>query len=204
MVFYEIYKVVSSVTYTLSFTTGAALIYESVIVADLYVELQNWLKVRAKLMAENSFQSRTESTLKKLYGEISRRLKHLTDDQLNLLAMGTDEQKKALVWLAICRQYQFIHDFTIEVLIPQYEAAHFLLTYEDYDAFFNAKAEWHDNLDSASRQTKSKARQVIFKMLKECGLINDGNELIYQKLDEHLFQVIGKASDDLRLYPGNS
>ena len=53
MVFYEIYKVVSSVTYTLSFTTGAALIYESVIVADLYVELQNWLKVRAKLMAEN-------------------------------------------------------------------------------------------------------------------------------------------------------
>ena len=204
MVFYEIYKVVSSVTYTLSFTTGAALIYESVIVADLYVELQNWLKVRAKLMAENSFQSRTESTLKKLYGEISRRLKHLTDDQLNLLAMGTDEQKQALVWLAICRQYQFIHDFTIEVIIPQYEAAHFLLTYEDYDAFFNAKAEWHDNLDSASRQTKSKARQVIFKMLKECGLINDGNELIYQKLDEHLFQVIGKASDDLRLYPGNS
>ena len=194
----------SSAKYTLSFTTGAALIYESVIVADLYAELQNWPKVRSKLMAENSFQSRTESTLKKLYGEISRRLKHLTDDQLNLLAMGTDEQKQALVWLAICRQYQFIYDFTIEVIIPQYEAAHFLLTHADYDAFFNTKAEWHDNFDSASRQTKSKARQVIFKMLKECGLINDGNELIYQKLDEHLCQVIGKASDDLRLYPGNS
>jgi len=146
---------VSSAKYTLSFTTGAALIYESVIVADLYAELQN-------------------------------------------------EQKQALVWLAICRQYQFIYDFTIEVIIPQYEAAHFLLTHADYDAFFNTKAEWYDNLDSASRQTKSKARQVIFKMLKECGLISDDNELIYQKLDEHLCQVIGKASDDLRLYPGNS
>lgn len=194
----------SRAKYTLSFTTGAALIHESVLVAGIYTELRSWPKVRAKLMAENSFQSRTENTLKKLYGETSRRLKYLTDDQLTLLAIGTDEQKKALVWLAICRQYQFIYDFTIEVIIPQYEAAHFLLAYEDYDAFFNAKAEWHDNLDSASRQTKSKARQVVFKMLKECGLISAENELIYQKLDEHLCQVIGKASDDLRLYPGNS
>lgn len=189
--------------YTLSFTTGAALIHESAIVAGIYAELQSWPEVRAKLMAENSFQSRTESTLKKLYGEVSKRLKHLTDDQLNLLAKGTDEQKKALVWLAICRQYQFIYDFTIEVIIPQYEAARFLLTHEDYDAFFNAKAEWHDNLDSVSRQTRSKARQVVFKMLRECGLVSDGNELIHQKLDEHLSHVIGKTSDDLRLYPGN-
>lgn len=194
----------SSTKYTLSFTTGAALILESVVVAGLYTELRSWSEVRAKLMAENIFQSRTESTLKKLYGEISRRLKHLTDDQLNLLAKGTDDQKRALVWLAICRQYRFIYDFTIEVIIPQYEAAHFLLTHDHYDAFFNAKAEWHDNLDSASRQTKSKARQVIFKMLKECGLVSVGNELLYQKIDENLCQVIGKASDELRLYPGNS
>lgn len=199
----EVYQIVSGAKYTLSFTTGAALIHESVLVASLYAELQGWPEVRSRVMAENSFQSRTESTLKKLYGEVSRRLKHLTDDQLNLLATGTEAQKKALVWLAICRQYQFIYNFTIEVIVPQYDSARFLLTHEDYDAFFNAKAEWHDNLDSASKQTKSKARQVVFKMLRECGFVGDGNELIHQTLDGKLCQEIGKTSDDLRLFPGN-
>lgn len=194
---------VSTSEYSLSFTTGAALIRESIVVAGLYVELRDWSAVRCKVLSQNAFQSRTESTLKKLYGEVSRRLKLLTDDQLQLLATGSEAQAKALVWLAICRQYKFIHDFTIEVIVPHYEAARFLLTHDDYDAFFNGKAEWLDNLDSASRQTKSKARQVFFKMLKECGLLGDGNELQHQKLDEQLTKMIKTSSpDELRLYLG--
>jgi len=189
--------------YSLSFTTGAALIRESILVAGLYVELRDWPAVRCKVLSENAFQSRTESTSKKLYGEVSRRLKLLTGEQLQLLAIGSEAQAKALVWLAICLHYNFIHDFTIEVAVPHYEVARFLLTHDDYDAFFNAKAEWHDNLDSASRQTKSKARQVLFKMLKECGLVGDSNELQHQKLDEQLTKMIKTSSpDELRLYPG--
>lgn len=193
----------STPEYTLSFTTGAALIHESVVVAGLYCEFRDWPRVREKVMTENSFQTRTHSTLKKLYGEVSRRLKLLSDEQLQLVATGTAEQVRALVWLSICRQYKFIHDFTVEVSAPQYEMARFLLTYEDYDAFFNTKAEWHDNLDTASKQTKSKARQVLFKMMKECGLIGEDNELQHQKLDGQLTQLIKKSSsDELRLYPG--
>jgi hypothetical protein len=88
------------------------------------------------------------------------------------------------------------------VIIPQYETARFLLTYEDYNAFFNAKAEWHDNLDSASKQTKVKARQVFFKMIKECGLIDHSNELQPQKIDKKLIKILQASSDELRLYPG--
>ncbi len=193
----------STSRYSLSFTTGAALISESVVVAELYVELGDWSSVRGKVLTENYLQSRTVSTLKKLYGEVSRRLRHLTDEQLSLLATGTETQAKQLIWLAICKQYKFIYDFTIEVIVPQYETARFLLTHEDYDAFFNTKAEWHDNLDLASMKTKSKARQVFFKMMKECGLIGDGNELQHQKLDEQLMQVIKESSsNELLLYPG--
>ena len=193
----------STSEYSLSFTTGAALIRESVMIADIYVQLRHWPDVRSKVLTENSLQSRTVSTLKKLYGEVSKRLKLLTDDQLVMLATGSETQVKALVWLAICRQYTFIHDITIEVIVPHYSAARFSLTHEDYDAFFNAKAEWHDNLDSASKQTKSKARQVFFKMMKECGITGDSNELQPQRFDAQLVQMI-KASepDELRLYPG--
>lgn len=189
--------------YSLSYTTGAALIPESIAVATLHVELEDWSTIRMRVLKENCFQARTLSTLRKLYGEVARRLKHLTPAQLRLLSSGTDDQAKALIWVAICSQYAFIRDFTIEVMAAQYSSSRFLLTHEDYDAFFNAKAEWHNNLDLASKLTKSKARQVLFKMLKECGLINEENEILKQHLSKSLAQLIAKENSvDLRVFPG--
>ncbi len=189
--------------YSLSYTTGAALIPESIAVATLQVELEDWSVTQMRVLEENCFQARTLSTLRKLYGEVARRLKHLTPAQLQLLSVGTDDQAKALLWVAICSQYAFIRDFTIEVMAVQYSSSRFLLTHDDYDAFFNAKAEWHNNLDRSSKSTKSKARQVLFKMLKECGLINEGNEILKQRLSKSLAQLIANDNSvDLRVFPG--
>jgi len=189
--------------YSLSYTTGAALLRESVIVAGLYVEFEDWSAVRTRVIEGNSFQSRTMSTLKKLYGEISRRLRHLSTDEIRLLVKASDDEIKAIIWLAICRQYLFIKEFTTEVISSQYASSRFLLTHDDYDAFFNAKAEWDNNLDSASKSTKSKARQVLFKMLKECGLINEECEILKQHLNGLLTQlIVNENVDDLSVFPG--
>ncbi|MCK5894354.1 MAG: DUF1819 family protein [Endozoicomonadaceae bacterium] len=168
--------------YSLSFTTGSALIREAIDVAALKCELVDWAEVRAYVLEHNTFQSRTVSTLKKLYGEVSRRLQYLNDDKLSLLANGSESEQKQLLWLALCRRYSLISDFSVEVLSHQFEAARYTVTHDDYDAFFNAKAEWHDSLDGASTQTKSKARQVLFKMLRECGLINEHDEIVRQQI----------------------
>lgn len=189
--------------YYLSFTTGAALIRESIDVAVLKCELIDWKLVKDHVLQNNTFQSRTSSTLKKLYGEVSRRLQQLGDDELNLLATGTEAEQKQLLWLALCRRYSLIRDFSIEVLSHQFETARYTVTHDDYDAFFNAKAEWHDNLDGASTQTKSKARQVLFKMLRECGLMNEHDEIIRQHLEPAVLAII-KNNDviDLNVFPG--
>ncbi|WNZ55591.1 DUF1819 family protein [Microbulbifer sp. MKSA007] len=194
--------------YSLSFTTGAALIREAIDVAALKCELDDWAFVKAHVLENNTFQSRTASTLKKLYGEVSRRLQQLGDKELELLAHGTDTEQKQVLWLALCRRYQLIKDFSVEVLCHQYDAARYALSHEDYDAFFNAKAEWHDNLDAASRQTKAKARQVLFKMLRECGLINEHDEIVRQQISPALLGQIQSSSsqnqnrEDLSLFPG--
>lgn len=195
----------SATEYSLGFTTGAALIQETVLVAKLFAEHREWGKVREIVLTKNSLQTRTLSSSKKLYGEVSRRLKRLNDDQLNLIENGSGSQVKALVWLGICRQYKLIRDFAIEVIIQQYEASRMQLTHDDYNSFFNNKAEWHENLDRSSRQTKAKARQVVFKMMIECGLLNDDREIQPFILDEKLAQVIAtNRPDDLRLFPGMS
>lgn len=189
--------------YSLSFTTGAALVREAIDVAALKGELEGWASVKSYVLENNTFQSRTDSTLKKLYGEVSRRLQHLNDDELALLVSGNETEQKQLLWLALCRRYNLIKDFSIEVLSHQYGAARYSVSHEDYDAFFNAKAEWHDNLDGASIQTKGKARQVLFKMLRECGLINEHDEIVRQQIGPALLAlIVNNNSEDLAVFPG--
>jgi hypothetical protein len=193
----------SDLKYSLSFTTGAALISESIDVAVLKSKGNNWNEVKAYVLDNNTFQSRTMSTLIKLYGEISRRLKNLSDKEIALLATGDDEEQKQIIWLAICRHYTFIHDFTMEVIFEHFDRGRYQLMQDDYDAFFNTKAEWHSNLDSISSQTKSKARQVVFKMLRECGLLNDHKEIVPQNLSNRLKDLIQhKEIAQIRLFPG--
>ena len=39
--------------------------------------------------------------------------------------------------------------------------------------FFNQKAEWHDELDRIAHATQVKVRQIIFKMMREAGLLTE-------------------------------
>lgn len=171
--------------------------------AALKCELADWAAVKAYVLAHNTFQSRTTSTLKKLYGEVFRRLQHLSDDELSLLATGAEAEQKQLLWLAICRHYRLIRDFSIELLSHQYDTARYVVKHDDYDAFFNAKAEWHGNLDGASTQTKAKARQVLFKMLRECGLINEHDEIVRQQIGSPVLALLkNNSTEDLNVFPG--
>jgi len=189
--------------YTISFTTGAALMADTVAVAKLYVNLRDWNKVRTFVIEENTIQARTVSTLKKLYREISSRLKKLSDEELTFLVKGEERDREHIVWFAICQRYPLIKAFAIEVLNEQFEKAQYLLSFDDYDSFYNRNAEWHSNLDKASLSTRSKSRQVVFKMIRECGLVNESGEILPQSLNDKLQKLIRNRGDvDINIFPG--
>jgi len=189
--------------YSLSFNTRAALILDTITIARLYTEIGNWNDVKETVLEQNTLQARTISTSKRIYGEISNRLKTLSDDEIDFLIKGTEQEQKQIVWLGICKRYLLIKDFTIEVLSHYYDKAQYNLSQDDYEAFFNSNAEWHDNLDQASAPSRRKARQVVFKMLKECGLLNDVDEIMLQRLSDDFRYVIETNSPDyIRIFPG--
>jgi len=186
----------------LSLTLRPAMLHECIIVAEQYNKFKDWTLVRGEVIGNNLLQSRTESTLKTMYLEVSKRLKNLTDNELELMT-GSDADVKHLVWLAICRQYLFTYQFAIEVLSENFSKSRFQLFTEDYVAFLNAKAEWHSNLDNITQQSRYKAQQTMFKMLAECGLVNKNKELLHQNLSPQLKRLIQLTNaDDLRIFPG--
>jgi 5-bromo-4-chloroindolyl phosphate hydrolysis protein len=83
----------------MSFTTGGLFQRESVGMAEQYLKLRNWNKVRDEVMAENLLQTRTINTAKRVCSEIISRLKMLDENELDYLITASHRKKGCLLWL---------------------------------------------------------------------------------------------------------
>jgi hypothetical protein len=178
----------------MSFTTGSLFHRESVKLVALYLDLGDWNSVRDKVIAENLLQTRTLNTLKRVCREVISRLKTLSSGELELLIEGGHQEQAYLLWLAVCRRYRFIADFAVEVLRERFITLKADLTYEDFDSFFNRKSEWHSELDEITPTTRSKLRQVLFKILREADLLTANNMINAAMLSPRLLDVIPQGS----------
>ena len=179
--------------YSMSFTTGGLFYHESITLARLYLGLKDWHAVRTRVMDRNLLQARTLNTAKRVFREISSRLKLLIDDEMNILDNSSRQEQNYILWLAVCKRYRFIHDFAVEVVREKFLHLDFQLTYQDYNVFFNTKAEWHEEMERLARETKIKLRQLLFKMLREAELLSK-NTIIPAMLTTRVVKAISKNS----------
>ena len=188
--------------YSMSFTTGSLLHRESVTLAVLYLDLGDWISVRDKVITENLLQTRTLNTLKRVCREIISRLKTLSLGELEFLIEGDRQEQAYLLWLAVCRRYRFIADFAVEVLRERHITLKRDLSYEEFDSFFNRKSEWHSEVDEISPVTRSKLRQVLFKILREADLLTANNVIKAAMLSSRLLDVIPQSNcRDILYFP---
>ena len=188
--------------YSMSFTTGALFCRESVKLAGLFIELNDWNAVRNKVLSENLLQARTQNTSKRVCREIISRLKMLAPPEIDLLINGSPQEQGYLLWVAICRRYQFIADFAVEIIRERYLSLKTALHHEDFDSFFNKKSEWHSELDEIKPTTKNKLRQVLFKILREVELLTANNTINAAMLSPRLVEIIFlHRRQDLSLFP---
>lgn len=189
-------------SYSMSFTTGSLFRQESVQVAALFLEYQDWNKVRDRVLSENLLQFRTMNTLKRVCREIFSRLKTLSPDELTLLVHSATQEQGYLLWLAICRRYKFIEDFAIEILRERYLTLKKDLPYEEFDAFFNKKSDWHERLNTIKPATKAKLRQTLFKMLREADLLTGNNIIQAAMLSPKLLRAVQQENkDSILIFP---
>jgi hypothetical protein len=186
----------------MSFTTGSLFHRESVELAALYLDLGDWNTVRDKVIAENLLQARTRSTLKRVCHEVISRLRTLSPGELEVLVEGSHQDQAYLLWLAVCRRYRFIADFAVEVLRERYISVKIDLTHEDFDSFFNHKADWSLELEEITTRTRGKLRQVLFKMLREADLLADDNKILAAMLSPRLLGLFYQGRlRDVKYFP---
>jgi hypothetical protein len=176
--------------YKLSFTAASLSISESIKIAEVYLGCKDWEKTKNQVTENNLLQSRTNSRTVRVLRELIQRLKLLSDEQLTLLVEGDLQEQKYLLWFAVCKTYDFIREFATEVLREKFLDLHLEILELDYDAFFNHKADWNEDLDLITKSTKDKLRNVVFLMLRETGLISKNNMIIPATLSNRLIDVL--------------
>jgi hypothetical protein len=188
--------------YNMAFTTGGLFLPESTKIAELYLDAGDWEKVRSVVISENLLQLRTASSVTRISREICSRLATLSNEELDLVAHGTIAEQRYLLWLAICRRYRFIREFAVELVRERFLSLRHDLNRHDFDSFYNTKAEWHPELDKITPATRSKLRQVLFRMLREADLLTTDNTINPALLTQRVITIIGcNEPEDLNIFP---
>lgn len=188
--------------YRLSFTAGGLFVREAPAIVERYLQTTDWVGTRSQVRTENLLQLRTAAASTRFSKELIARLQELDRDELEELRDANVRDQSYLLWVAACRRYVFLREFASEVLREHYLARRTQLTSSDYDAFFNCKALWHEELEALADSTQKKLKQNLFRMLREAGLVTPQHLIQAALLSPRLAQLIAKHDrQDLFVFP---
>lgn len=188
------------VAYRTSFRTVGLCIYDSTLLAQRYLVLGDWDQVRADALSQNLLQTRTQSTAQRRLRELVFRLSQLKQAELEFLTQAPQPDQALILWLALCRGYPFIAEFATEVLRERYLSLKVELPVEEYDAFFNRKAQWHPELDSVSAYSHYKLGQVLFRLMREAGLLSTQHTIQGVQFSPQFAQLLRQGQPEEALY----
>ena len=192
----------NSEKYLLSFTAAGVMLNESIKIAEEYLHLKDWEKVNSSYIETNLLQSRTSSRSQRVFQEIKKRLTLLTVDQIETLVDGSIQDQKLILWFVICKCYQFVREFALEVIHEKFLSMNYQISDLDYDGFFIKKTDWHPELDDLKPTTKLKLKTVLFRMLREVDILSKDHKIIPVNPSKRIVDLIDKdGSVSLDIFP---
>ena len=157
--------------YTFSFTGASALISETLVIVEEYQILKDWKAAEKSLFDKNLMHKVKQTTFKREFFEIKKRLSHLTPDQMNVMIYGGFDDAKAIILLSLVKTYAYLNDFIIEVIRNKFLVCDYELAESDYTRFYESKYLHHPELVEITEITANKVKQVVLKLLEQVGLI---------------------------------
>lgn len=165
-------------SYLLGFTAGALLYKEAKGYVAAISSFEDYLSMNENIT--NAYiPTNSETSRKRIKSELDKRLRFLKVDYLKLFLNTDEKTQKIILMLAVCKCYSIITEFLIEVIYPKWKRFdHDVATY-DFSYFLSEKISIEQR-ESISDKTKYKLSQVAIKMLKEIGMLEEGqiNQII--------------------------
>jgi BrxA len=190
----------------MSFSTGGLFINETVELARFHRCGETWKETVTRALEEGIAALPKSASRRRTLREVANRVSTLNSEERAFLIESADRQERqSLLWLATCRAYRFVREFCIEVLRERYLSYQLNLPLESFDVFFDAKAEWDEGLARISHSTKLKLRQVLFRIMREAGILSENNQILTAYLSQPLTEMINEGNpNEFLFFPGVS
>ncbi len=196
-------RIADSEEYRLSFGTGGLYMLESAQLGQSYSDLESWGEVIEHAVKHNLLQFKSSGSTRRAVREICTRLKALSPQELSFLVTADPYDQSLISWIACCRTYQFIGDFATQVLLENFASYKLDLGHVDFDFFYDEQALFHPELDEMTDGTRKKLRQILFRMMREAGVLTEDNRIVAGIASQSLKDINDQAHRDLHLFvPG--
>ena len=191
------------IKYRLSFGTGNAYINESKLILKKYLENKDWKETEKYSIENNILQTNTLSSTKRIFREISLRLKSLSQEEQEFFIRSNYLDQSILIWIAICRTYKFIGDFSSMIITEKFNSYQSEMNYNDFNYFYEQQKVFHEELNSLKDSTRKKLRQVIFKIMKDLNIISKTKEITPLLPSKEIKEISINTTNDMQLFlPG--
>lgn len=191
--------------YRMSFSVGGLMLNESLAVAAVYRSGETWAHARERLLDQGASSLPKLASQTRALREVYDRIGQLSVEERDYFFAEADRvEQQAIMWLAVCRTYRFVREFAVEVINERYQSWRLDLGHEVFDRFLAEKAESDHGLAKLSGSTCAKLRQVLFRILREAGLIGSDGRIQPVWLSGRMKRLIEEGNPaDLRVFPGN-
>ena len=191
------------IKYRLSFGIGNAYLNESNLILKKYLENKDWRETEKYSIENNILQTNTLSSEKRIFREISLRLRSLSLEEQEFFIRSNYVDQSILIWISLCRTYKFIGDFSSMIISEKFNSYQLEIDYSDFNHFFEKQQVLHEELRTLKDSTRKKLRQVIFRIMKDLNIISKDKEINPLLPSLELKEVTKSTRKDLQLFlPG--
>lgn len=188
--------------YCLSLTGAGTYKQEMVLLARAYLDSGSWDAVKASVVDDNLLQLNTDGNRKRIGSELIKRLKTLSPEELEFLANSIGDDLSAIVWVAFCRTYPFMSEFSNELIAERFARMKPDVTKETYQAFVEDKMYEHPELARLTDASREKVKTRVFGMARDCDLLDRSGAITPIYPSPSFVSLIKRTdSDDLSLFP---
>ena len=165
----------SNSPYSASFT-GAAILFSDMNVAVRMLLEDDSPETIKKLTADASYiQIKSETARRRVKAEFVKRFRAVPKSfWTRYVSLPESEQRIALLYV-ILKTYRLLFEFQINLAIPKYNSPDRVLTKNDVSMALNEIASRDEFVDSWSEETRDRASSQYLTILRQSGLINEGN-----------------------------
>lgn len=166
--------------YSAGFTSEGWFQNEINIVLLLKIEGLSKSVILERIIEENLFQLRSESSIKKRFQMVYRRSETLNDELSKLYIDGSRLDQKALLLYSYIKCYRLPYEFFNEIILYNYRNNKPIIQNIDVEFFIERKEGESEKVAGWRPETKKRLRSSILMFFRESGMLQEEKANTYQ------------------------